>query len=153
MTEMTSTPAPQVPAPKPAAGPEPKRRRSHPSLSRRNLIGLWLTLAIGVVNLPSAVLPAAPEGEEGPPFGVLLLGSICGLVMIAAVVVALRSGSRRAVRLAAGVNILQALSAVPAFFVDVPAGIKVLVSVVVVLTFTSVVLSLSPGRRAAAVTD
>jgi hypothetical protein len=145
--------APAGPATPPApAAPAPRRQRGHTSLSRKNRIGLVLTFLLGLVNIPS-VLASTPDGDEGPPMGVLVLDSICGVLMVAAVVVAWRTGSRGAVRLAAGVNILQALSAVPAFFVDVPVGIKIAASVGVVVSFVAVVLTLSPGRRSGAVVD
>ena len=45
------------------------------------------------------------------------------------------------------------LTALPAFFVDVPAFIKLAVTALVVLTVVSLVLMLSPARQTAAVTD
>ena len=45
------------------------------------------------------------------------------------------------------------LSAMPAFFVDVPAFIKVLVTVFVIVTLTSLVLMFSPARRSTTVMD
>ena len=56
-------------------------------------------------------------------------------------------------RIVAGTRVLSAITALPAFFVDVPALVKLLVAVVVVLTVVSVVLVLAPARRAATVTD
>lgn len=144
VTDPVAGPNPQGPVPK-APAPAAPRRRSHPSLTRKNLIGLGLTFALGLMNLPSVLTPT-PDGKEGPPMGVLVLGSVCGLVMIIACVAVWRTGGRRAVRLAAGVTILQALSSVPAFFVDIPVGIKVVAAVAVVASFAAVVLMLSPGR-------
>lgn len=48
---------------------------------------------------------------------------------------------------------LVALTAVPAFFVDVTVSIKLLVVVQVLITILTVVLMFSPGRRPAPVTD
>jgi hypothetical protein len=45
------------------------------------------------------------------------------------------------------------LTALPAFFVDVPAFIKVLVSVFTVITIVSLVLMFTPTRRSTAVMD
>jgi O-antigen/teichoic acid export membrane protein len=127
---------------------------AHPSLTGRNRAGLLITFVLGVINLPSAFTPApGGDGGDGPPLGVLILGSICGLIMAGACWVAWRQGKRAAVRVAAGVSILQALSAVPAFFVDVPAVVKALVAVLVVVTFVGVVLMLSPERRNPAARD
>ncbi|HVE28258.1 MAG TPA: hypothetical protein VNC22_22780 [Sporichthya sp.] len=128
----------------------------HYSLTGRNRAGLITTFVLGVINIPSIGMPSGDDGSDGgdgPPFGVLVLDSICGVVMVVACFIAWRQGKRAAVRIAAGVSILQALSAVPAFFVDVDAWVKVLVGVVVVVTFVGVVLMLSPERRSPAVLD
>lgn len=159
-TELNPTPnmaagtqaATSTPAPASARVVAPKTRRSHPSLTRKNLIGLALTLLLGITNLPSLLEQPGPD-VEGPPIGVLILDTICGVVMVIACVVVWRTGSRGAVRLVCGVNILQALSGFPAFFVDIPVGIKIAVAVATVLSFVAVVLMLSPERRAAPVTD
>ena len=142
----TSTPTAAAAAKPPAAA---KRRRTHPSLSRKNLIGLGLMFLIGLVNLPGFLGAGGSDSnssEESAPGAVLVLDSVCGLIAVGAVIAVWRTGRRGAVRLASGVTIVQALSAFPAFFVDVPAGIKALVSALVVITFASVVLALSPSR-------
>ena len=132
------------------------RFASHFSLTGRNRAGLVITFLLGVSNIPSVGMPSGgngSDGSDGPPFGVLVLGSICGLVMVVGCWLGWRAGNRAAVRIAAGASILAALSAVPAFFVNVPAGIKILVAVSVVVTFVGVVLMLSPERRNSAVVD
>jgi hypothetical protein len=45
------------------------------------------------------------------------------------------------------------LTALPAFFVDVPAGIKLLAGVSTLFVIAAVVLMFSPGRRSAPVLD
>ena len=94
-----------------------------------------------------------PDGEVGPPFGILILGTICGVITVIAVVIGWVKANRGAIRVAAGARIISMLTALPAFFVDVPWFIKVLVTVSVVLTVLSVVLMLSPARQTAPVTD
>ena len=121
-------------------------------LSTKNKVGLALAGLLGVVDLPS-FLEKAPEGEVGPPYGILVLDSICGLITVVAVVIAWRSASRGAIRIAAGARIVSMLSALPAFFVDVPAFVKILVTVFVIVTVTSLVLMLSPARQSTPVTD
>ncbi|MGI9085634.1 MAG: hypothetical protein ACR2FE_10150 [Aeromicrobium sp.] len=121
-------------------------------LSTKNKVGLAIAGLLGLVDIPSALIPT-PDGEVGPPFGILVLGSICGIITVVAVVVAWRKASRGAIRVAAGARIVSMLSALPAFFVDVPAGIKILVTAAVVLTVASVVLMLSPARQTTPVTD
>jgi len=117
-------------------------------LSTKNKVGLVLAGLLGLFDLPS-FLQSTPEGETGPPFGILVLGSICGAITVVAVVVAWVKDHRGAVRVAAGARIVSMLTALPAFFVDVDAGLKILVTAVVVLTVVSVVLMLSPARQGA----
>jgi hypothetical protein len=121
-------------------------------LSTKNKAGLVLAGILGLVDIPS-FLEKTPDGKEGPPYGILILDTICGIVTVVAVVIAWRLANRGAIRVAAGARIVSMLSALPAFFVDVPAFIKVLVTVFVILTVTSVVLMLSPSRQTSPVTD
>jgi hypothetical protein len=121
------------------------------SISTRQKAGLVIAGLISVGNLPSAFFPT-PEGDEGPPYGILVLGTVLGVIGLIAVVAAWR-GSRVGLRVAAGVLILGVLIALPAFFVDVPAGIKAMVGVVTLLTIAAVVLMFSPARRPSPVLD
>lgn len=123
------------------------------NLSTRNKVGLAIAGLLGLFDIPSPFLFTTPEGEVGPPIGILVLGSIMGVITVIAVVVAWRSGSAGAVRTAAGARIVSALTALPAFFVDVPAGIKVGTAVFVVVTIIAVVLMLTPSRSTAPATD
>ncbi len=114
--------------------------------STKNKIGIGLAVFYAVVNIPSAAVPT-PDGDEGPPMAILIVCSILGVVALASGIVAWRKGSRPAARLAAGSLIVITLTPLPALFVDVPAGIKALVSVGVVLTIAIVVLMFSPPKR------
>lgn len=98
----------------------------------------------------SAFFPT-PDGELGPPLSIALLGGLLGIVTLAAVAVAWRTGRRGALRIVAGTRVLSAITALPAFFVDIPAWLAV--AVAVVLTVVCVVLVLAPARRAAPVPD
>jgi hypothetical protein len=121
-------------------------------LSTKNKIGLVIAGLLGVADIPAALIPT-PDGEVGPPYGILVLGSILGVVTVVAVVIGWTKANRGAIRVAAGARIVSVLTALPAFFVDVPWFIKLLVTVSVVLTVVSVVLMLSPARQTAPVTD
>jgi hypothetical protein len=103
-------------------------------------------------SIPSVVAPT-PDGEIGPPLGILILGSVLGVIGLVAVLVAWRTGNPAAVRVAAGALIVNMLAGLPAFFVDVPAGIKVLVGVSVLLTVLAVALMFSRTSRPAPVLD
>lgn len=114
--------------------------------STKNKIGIGLASFYAAVNIPSAAVPT-PDGDEGPPTAILIVCSILGVVALASAVTAWRKGSRPAARLAAGSLIVITLTSLPALFVDVPAGVKVLVSVGAVLTIAIVVLMFSPSKR------
>ena len=51
------------------------------------------------------------------------------MITVVAVVIGWRAARRSALRVAAGARILSAITALPAFFVDVSAALKLLVSV------------------------
>jgi hypothetical protein len=113
--------------------------------------GLVICLIFGLGNIPSVLTPT-PDGEEGPPMAILVIGSILGVVALVAAILAWR-GSRRAMRIGAGAIIVMTLTGLPAFFVDVPMFVKALVAASVVLTVVAVVLMFSGDRRPAPVVD
>ncbi len=121
-------------------------------LSTKNKVGLGIAALLGLVDLPS-VLNSTPDGETGPPMGVLILSTICGVVTLVAVWLAWRRHNAGAVRVAAGARIVSMLSALPAFFVDVSSAIKVITAVFVVVSIVCVALMMSPAPRHATVTD
>ena len=84
---------------------------------------------------------------------ILVLGSVLGVIGLVAVVIAWRSGNRAAIRVAAGALIINLLASLPAFFVDVPAGIKLLVGIGVLVTVLAVALMFSPSRQSVPVMD
>jgi hypothetical protein len=121
-------------------------------LSTKNKVGLGIAALLGLVDLPS-VLNSTPDGEEGPPFAVLVLSTICGVVTLVAVYLAWRQQNAGAIRVAAGARIVSLLAALPAFFVDVSSAIKVVSAVFVVVSVACVALMMSPSPRSAHVTD
>ncbi|UUZ61194.1 hypothetical protein [Nocardioides sp. B-3] len=121
-------------------------------ISGRQKAGLVIAALLSPVNVASAFFPT-PDGEEGPPFAVLVLGTILGVVGLVGVVIARRTGSRAAFRVTAGAPVINAIAALPAFFVDVPAGIKLAVAISVVITVLGIVLMFSSARRPVAVLD
>ena len=123
-----------------------------PPVTTRTRVGLILAALLGVADVISAFFPT-PEGEVGPPLPIVLLGGLLGVATLAAVVVAWRTGRRGALRIVAGTRVLSAISALPAFFVEVAPAVKLIVAVAVVLTVVCVVLVLAPARGAAPVAD
>ena len=120
--------------------------------SKRQRIGLLLAGSYSAFNILSVLLPT-PDGQVGPPMGILVVDAVLGLVGLVAVIITWRTGNRAALRVAAGAIIIMTLTALPAFFVDVPASIKLLVGVAVLITIAAVVLMFSPGRRSTPVLD
>jgi len=123
--------------------------RSRPNTKQK--IGLVLCALYSLGNIPS-FLGSPDEGETGPPLGILVIGSILGVVGLVSAILAWR-GNNVALRVAAGAIIVMTLTGVPAFFVDVPTFVKVLVGVSVLWTVAAVVLMFSGDRRSAPVTD
>jgi hypothetical protein len=120
--------------------------------STRQKVGLVIAGLLNLVNIPS-VLGPTPDGEVGPPFAILVLSSVLGILGLVATVIAWR-GHRAALRVAAGAIVINALTSLPAFFVGVPAVIKLAVAVSVLATVAALVLMLSTdARRPVAVTD
>jgi hypothetical protein len=122
------------------------------TISGRQKAGLVIAGLLSLGNATSVLFPT-PDGEEGPPFMVLVLGTILGVIGLVAVVIAWRNANQAAFRVAAGCLVISVISALPAFFVDVPAGIKILVAVSVVVTVLAIVLMFSPARRPVPVLD
>jgi hypothetical protein len=118
------------------------------ALSTKNKVGLVLSGLMGLGDvLGLAALSQNDGSEPGPPDGVLVFGAIMGIVTIAAVVYAWRTGNRLGSRVAAGTRILSAITSLPAFFVDdVPAGLVVVAGSGIVITVVAVWLLLSPPK-------
>jgi hypothetical protein len=119
--------------------------------STRQKVGLVLAGLINLINIPGAFSPT-PEGETGPPYGILILGSVLGVIGLVAAVIAWR-GNRTALRVAAGTLVVNALTSLPAFFVDVPAFIKLAVAGSVIVTVITLILMFSTTRRPVPVLD
>lgn len=114
-------------------------------------IGLVLCGLYCAANVTSMFTPT-PEGSgDAPPYGILVLGTLCGVVGLVATVMAWR-GSPVGYRVAAGAIVVATLTGVPAFFVDVPMWVKAMVAASVLITIAAVVLMFS-SRRPAPVVD
>jgi hypothetical protein len=115
-------------------------------------VGLALCGFYALTNIPSWLFTPPDDGETGPPVAILVVDSLLGVIGLVAVILAWR-GNRVALRVAAGAIILITLTGLPAFFVDVPMGVKALVGFSVVITVVAVVLMFSGPRRADGLPD
>ncbi|MFT4216754.1 MAG: hypothetical protein QM619_06155 [Micropruina sp.] len=122
--------------------------RTPPTWTTTNRVGLVLTLILGLGNGASAFFPT-PDGEVGPPFEVLVADTVLAVVVVVGVVVAWMRGSRLAARIAAGCAMLIAISAMPAFFVEVPPVVKALAGAITLVTVLACGLMLAPAKRKA----
>jgi hypothetical protein len=120
--------------------------------TKLNKAGMIIAVVLGVLDL-SAPFQPTPDGPDGPPYAILVIDAVLGLITVIAVVMAWRTGRRGPVRIAAGARIISLVTALPAFFVDVPAGLQALVGLFAVLTIASVALMLAPSRRPVPVSD
>jgi hypothetical protein len=122
-------------------------------LSKLNKAGLVIAFLLGLVDLTSPFQPTPDDGQAGPPYAILLLDGVLGLITVIAVVIAWRTAKRGAVRIVAGARIISMVTALPAFFVDVPAALQAVVGFFVVLTVACTAMMLTPSRQPVAVTD
>jgi hypothetical protein len=94
---------------------------------------------LGVLSLVDVAGPLMTDGDN-PPMSVALAGSALGLASLVCVYFAWR-GASRAVLPLAGLRLLSALTAVPAFFAaGVPGAIRGLAGVIVLLSIVGIAL-------------
>jgi hypothetical protein len=111
------------------------------SWTTKNKVGLGLAVLYALANIPTVFIPV--DNGDGPPFAIGLICTILAVVATVAGIVAWRQGSRPAARLTAASLIVITLTALPAFFLDVPAVVKVVAAFGVVLMVAIVTLVFS----------
>ena len=121
-------------------------------VTTKNKIGLGIATVLGLGDCTSLAFTTS-DSEVGPPIGVLILTTICGIVTLVAAVPAWRQGSRVALRAVAGSRIVSAIAALPAFFVGIDPGLVVLTAGFILLTVVAIVLMMTPPARPAPVVD
>jgi hypothetical protein len=105
-------------------------------MSRSFRTGLVLLTVLSLVDVAG---PLMTDGDN-PPMSIALAGSVLGVASLVCVLLA-RRGSGRSVLPLAGLRLLSALTAVPAFFAaDVPGSIRGLAGVIVLLNIVGVAL-------------
>jgi hypothetical protein len=118
-------------------------------------VGLVLSALLGAANFPFLFDPNSlgSATQSPPPYWLLVINAVLGLVSIVAAVLAWRSGNRMLIRINAAALIINAVTDLPGFFLRTTAGIKALTAVVVLATVVAVVLMLRRDRGPVAVTD
>jgi hypothetical protein len=112
---------------------------------------------VGILAVVDATTFAQGSGDDAPPFLIALVSTILGLVTLGALYLlwSRRKAAAADRRMVMTVLVSRAASAVfsiPAFFVDIPGVIKVLVAVFIVLTVVGIQLvrpELERAQRAA----
>ncbi|MBD5785374.1 hypothetical protein IF650_04200 [Cellulosimicrobium terreum] len=117
----------------------------------RAVVGIALMGVLGLLDCLSLIGSRPPGEEVGPPVDILVLDTVLGVATVAAVVVALTTRSRGAVRVAAGTRILSVVTVVPAFFAGVAPVVVMIAAAAVLVNVVAVVLALAPSRRPATV--
>jgi hypothetical protein len=101
---------------------------------------------LGLLGLADALSFALGSGSDGPPFIINLIGTVLGLLTLWALVTIVRSRrtgappARQMILLIVVTRALSALLSIPAYFADIAGGIKVLVTITIVLTIVGLVL-------------
>jgi len=123
---------------------------ARPALSARNKAGLILAILLALAELTGPLQGhASKPGVDGPPTPVLYGGAVLGLVIVIAAIYMWASRNRLGGRIVAGALILSATPSVSAFFLStVPAPVKVLLAALVVVAIVSMMLVLTPPKRA-----
>jgi hypothetical protein len=106
--------------------------------------GIAICAFLGIVDVAGL---AGTGMDDAPPFAVIAIGAVVGLVTLAALRPALR-------QVPAGLwtvvvtRVISALSSLPPFFIDAPTWVRVACAVAITLTVLGVGLVLPYARRA-----
>lgn len=121
-----------------------------PTFTNSQKWGLWLLVVITLMSVvPFGPTPdTSADGSEqvGPPAAVIVLDLVLALAILVAIALAFRRRSRLAVRIACGLAVFDAVTALPAFFADQPAWVVIMAAFYVIATAVAVVLALRAPR-------
>lgn len=101
---------------------------------------------LGLLGLSDALGLILTNGDNGPPLAINIIGTVLGLATLVAIFAVFRARRQGAVvprNMVMTVVVARALSAllgIPAFFADIPGGVKVFVAVGIALTVVGLAL-------------
>ncbi len=114
--------------------------------------GLALSAILGLSNIPF-LFADIDWGAEEPPFAMLLMNAVIGMVSVVCAILAWKSGNRKAIRINAAALIVNALLVVPGLFVETTTFIRIVSAVTIVVTLVAVVLTMRRERMPVRVID
>ena len=121
---------------------------ARPALSIRNKAGLILATLLGL-GLIAQVNQGSTNRSDGPPVALARAGAVIGLVIVIAAIYMWVSRNRLGGRIVAGALFLSVILDVGALFVSaVPAYVKVGLAAFVVIAIVTMMLVLTPPKRA-----
>lgn len=101
---------------------------------------------LGLLGVADALSFLLSSGSDGPPFIINVISTILGLLTLWGLLTifrARRTGAppaRQMMLLVVATRVLSALLSIPAYFADIAGGIKVIVTVTIILTIVGVAL-------------
>ena len=116
------------------------------AITTRNRVGIVLATLLGLGDIGGLALVGRtlPDGEQGAPDSILVIGAALGVVTVVAAVLAWVRRSRGGLRVAAASRLLSAVLGIPAFFVDgVPDPVVAITALFLVVTLGTVALLVS----------
>jgi len=115
-----------------------------------NKVGLGMQFVYGLVNIPSILQEPGTDKQMGPPMGILWADTVLGVILVLAVLLAWRQGSRSIAWLASTANVGISLTGVPVFFIDgLPSWVEPVVAASIVWTVVSIALTHRPNKDSA----
>lgn len=101
---------------------------------------------LGVLGLADVLSFVLSAGSDGPPFLINLISTILGLLTLWGLIAIFRgprqpaAPARQMILLVVITRALSALLSIPAYFADIAGGIKVVVTVTILLTILGIAL-------------
>ena len=120
--------------------------------SSRVRAGLALGAVVGAVNF-AFIFYTGDWGPEDPPFALVALQGLIGLVSVVIAFLAWQTASRKILRINAGALIVNAVGVVPGVLMDGPAFIRIASAALILGSVPAVILMMRRDRNPVALDD